>query len=210
MGVIIHIPAVALIGIGLLVCFLGYRFFRLSLSFIGAGLGYFVAEYLLSNYASLVNLDDNETAQLFIILLFTIGFGCLAFTLYMKAVLFITVIGFGFMANSCYRSYSENISIQGLVVSWIVGIVVGIVFGLFIKNVQRWAIILFTALEGAQIASRFSAMYMISNPTLEKVTVNIGNTVFPGMRGSPQTLLAGLLLIMFFTAGVIVQSQGKK
>ncbi|MCQ2528884.1 MAG: TMEM198/TM7SF3 family protein [Saccharofermentans sp.] len=210
MGVIIHIPAIVLIVIGLLVCFLGYKFFRLSLSLIGAGLGVLIAEFLFDNYASVVNLDGNEVAQVIIVALFAIGLGSLAYSLYMKAVMFITILGCGFWISSCYQSYSGDASVKGIIISWIVGILVGLIFGVAVRKVQRWAIILFTAFSGAQIVARFSAMYMITNPTLEDVTVKIGKSLFPGMTESPQTLLAGILLIMFFTAGVIVQSQGKK
>ena len=210
MGVIIHIPAIVLIVIGLLVCFLGYKFFRLSLSLIGAGLGTLIAEFLFDNYASLINLDGNEVAKFVFIIMFAIGFASLAYALYMKAAMVITIIGFGFWINSCYRLYSGDTSIKGNIISWIVGILIGVVLGFAVKKVQRWAIIIFTAFSGAQIVARFSAMYMISNPSLEKITIRTGEMLFPGMSGSPQTLLAGILLIMFFTAGVIVQSQEKK
>ena len=210
MDVIVSLPSISLIVIGLAVCFLGYRFFRLSLALIGAGIGFSIAEYLFENYSHVVNLSGNDTAHLVFVLLFAIGFGTAAFALYIKAVMVLTSIGMGYWVYSAYHAYSGKSDIKTTLITWLIGIGIGLILGFAVKSVQRWAIILFTAAGGAQVAAKLSAPYLLANPTVEKMVLKIEEAVFPGLGGNSKVMLTGILLIMFFTAGVIVQSQGKK
>ena len=79
------ILTIVTIAAGCLVCFAGYRFFRLSLALVGAALG-FVAGVLLVRYLVSTGIEIPELASVIIYAVFAIGFGVGAFALYMKAL----------------------------------------------------------------------------------------------------------------------------
>lgn len=210
MELLITLPAIVLLVIGLVVCFFGYRFFRLSLALIGGGIGFFLSEFLFDKYAVVFSLENSDIAHLIFILVFTIGLGSAAFAMYMKAAMLVTIVGTGYWVYSGYRIYSGQTDIKTAVITWLIGLGIGFILGFAVKSIQRWAVILFTAVGGSQITSALAAPFMISNDTLKNIVIKIAEVIFPGLTGNPEVILSGILLIMLFTAGVIVQSQGKK
>ncbi|MCQ2532008.1 MAG: TMEM198/TM7SF3 family protein [Saccharofermentans sp.] len=210
MVIVFSMPSILLIVFGLFVCFAGYKFFRLSLSLIGAGIGFFLAEHIFDAYSSLLGLAGNDIARFVFVLLIVIGMASLAFYFYMKAVIVTAMIGMGYWINTCYRQYTGDTSTKAMLLTWVAGILLGLIIGFAIKSVQRWAIIIFTAAGGAQITGSLCSKYMIVNSIVEETCVKLGNVIFPNTRIDSQVLLGGILAIMLFTAGVIVQSKGKK
>ena len=209
MELIVTLPAIILIVVGIIVCFSGYRFFRLSLALIGAGIGFSLGNYIFDKFIDATNLGSSDIFYLVVVLFFTIGLASLSYVFYLRALMVVTTIGTGYWISSFCRTYWGKDDIKTFVISWLIGIGIGIIIGLVIRSLNRWAIILFTSIGGARIVAGLSAPFMITNEPLKNTVIKIANSIFPGLIGKPVVLLSGMLTLILFTAGVIVQSKGK-
>ena len=85
------VVAVIAVLAGVLMCFEGYKLFRLSLGIAGGVAGFILGKIIIS-MTSNMGMSWNYISKSVVLLLFTVGLGILAFTLYMKALIAITTI----------------------------------------------------------------------------------------------------------------------
>ena len=76
---------------GVLMCFEGYKLFRLSLGIAGGVAGFILSRLFITMTGSM-GMSWNSTGKNVVIFLFTIGLAILAFSLYMKALIAVTTI----------------------------------------------------------------------------------------------------------------------
>lgn len=205
-GGIINLAALI---IGLILCFRGYRFFRLSISFLAAILGNMLADYFIGLFESFAGTEIDAIITLIVHAVFAVGFFILGYNLWKKAVFFVSA---ALVALSSLRlvsghtfkpdSYFNNKFI--LIASCIV---VGLVAGFLVCAVEKWAIVILTAIYGAYLASSALANIGLFFDWVSQAATEITNKIFASGNISAQSALAGILLLILSVAGFCVQAK---
>lgn len=184
----IFIITIAVSGLlGLLLCFKGYNILRISLSVVGAVVGYVLAREILSH----ITADISEQVRWGVLAVFAIGLGAASFALYEKAVFIIGAAGGGFFAWSLYPQDSTGIE------KWVVVALAALVSGLAVKFINEWALKLFTAIFGARLLA-YSLALMVSRIDLLSTGVStLMLMLFKTAEISPFTSVSGLILVTF-------------
>lgn len=189
---------------GCLVCFAGYKFFRLSLALVGATLG-FAAGVLLVNYIASSGMELPDVARLIIIGVFTIGFGVGAFALYMKALILITTLACGYWIYTDYNGILPQGIVANKLVLLGVGLALGALLGVLVYYAQKWSISLLTAILGARILSSVLSPLLWTSFLSGEAARSFEETVLGGNFTGDYILTAALVTVALAAAGLTVQ-----
>ena len=192
------------IAAGCLVCFAGYKFFRLSLALIGAALG-FAAGVLLVNYIASSGTPLPDIARLIIIGVFTVGFGAGAFALYMKALILVTTLACGYWFYTDYSGMLPEDLAANKLVLLAVGLAAGALLGVLVYFAQKWSISLLTAILGARILSSVLSPLLWSSFLSGAEARSFEETVLGGNFTGDYVLTASLVTVALAGAGLAVQ-----
>ena len=206
----IVIAIIAVIA-GTLMCFEGYKLFRLSLGIAGGAAGFVIARYLI-NFTGEMGITWNEIGKLVVLAVFTIGLGILAFTLYMKALIAITTIVIALWFYDDFNFLFERVSNNALrlVFTFGAGLIAGVLIGVIVYYAQKWTISLFTAFVGARmIAGVLSPILWSAISSGEYVGI-IEQRILGSDIGVNYSLVRVLLLVAFCTAGFVIQLKTSK
>lgn len=199
---------ITLIGVlaGCLMCFEGYKLFRLSLGIAGGAAGFVLGRFLIGLTGNL-GITWSELGKSIFLILFTIGLGVLAFSLYMKALIIVTTIVCAFWFYDDFSFIFERVanSVLRTVFTYGAGIIAGVLIGIIVYYAQKWTISLFTALVGARIISGVLSPILwevvLSGDATEGVQQQIlGSDIFLNLP-----LVRVLVLVAFCTAGFVIQ-----
>ena len=129
------VVAVIAVLAGVLMCFEGYKLFRLSLGIAGGVAGFILGKIIIS-MTSNMGMSWNYISKSVVLLLFTVGLGILAFTLYMKALIAITTIVCAFWFYDDFSFLFAKIEGNGLrfLSTYGVGLVVGAIIGIYTRR----------------------------------------------------------------------------
>ena len=188
---------------GLVICFSGYRFFRLSITLLGGALGFFAGKFVFEHFALVVGLEGNDVARWVTIGIFAVAFGGAAFALYLKAIVAIATIGVGFWFSSSYNAQDA----KGIAISWLIGLGIGLAVGLTVYYVQKWAIIVTTAAAGAKIFASQIVPLIITFEPVQDVFAWLGDLIFPDQNVAVFVMASGLIVVVLMTAGIVVQAK---
>ena len=192
------------IAAGCLVCFAGYKFFRLSLALIGAALG-FAAGVLLVDYIASSGTPLPDIARLIIIGVFTVGFGVGAFALYMKALILVTTLACGYWFYTDYSGMLPEDLAANRLVLLAVGLAAGALLGVLVYFAQKWSISLLTAILGARILSSVLSPLLWSSFLSGAEARSFEETVLGGNFTGDYVLTASLVTVALAGAGLAVQ-----
>lgn len=195
---------IATLAAGCLVCFAGYKFFRLSLALVGAALG-FAAGVLLVNYIASSGMELPDVARLIIIGVFTIGFGVGAFALYMKALILITTLACGYWIYTDYNGILPQDIVANKLVLLGVGLALGALLGVLVYYAQKWSISLLTAILGARILSSVLSPLLWTSFLSGEAARSFEETVLGGNFTGDYILTAALVTVALAAAGLTVQ-----
>lgn len=195
---------IATLAAGCLVCFAGYKFFRLSLALVGAALG-FAAGVLLVNYIASSGMEFPDVARLIIIGVFTIGFGVGAFALYMKALILITTLACGYWIYTDYNGILPQDIVANKLVLLGVGLALGALLGVLVYYAQKWSISLLTAILGARILSSVLSPLLWTSFLSGEAARSFEETVLGGNFTGDYILTAALVTVALAAAGLTVQ-----
>ncbi|MBR3247607.1 MAG: hypothetical protein IKG03_04345 [Clostridiales bacterium] len=203
--------AIIAVVAGSLMCFEGYKLFRLSLGIAGGVAGFVIARYLIG-FTGDMGINWNETGKLVVLALFTIGLGVLAFTLYMKALIAITTIVCALWFYDDFNFLFERVSNNALriVITFGAGLVAGVLIGIIVYYAQKWTISLFTAFVGARMISGVLAPILWSGILSGEYVGIIEQRVLGSDVGVNYSLVRVLLLVAFCTAGFVIQLKTSK
>lgn len=206
----IVIAVIAIIA-GSLMCFEGYKIFRLSLGIAGGAAGFIIARFLI-NFTGEMGLTWNETGKLVAIAVFTIGLGILAFTLYLKALIAITTIVCALWFYDDFNFLFERVSNSALriIITFGSGLVAGFLIGVIVYYAQKWTISLFTAFVGARMISGVLSPILWTGIFSEEYVGIIGQRVLGTDVGVNYSLVRLLLVVAFCTAGFVIQLKTSK
>lgn len=196
---------------GCLMCFNGYKLFRLSLGIAGAVAGFTIGRFLI-NMTGDMGIEWSEIAKIIALAVFTIGLGLLAFKLYMKALIAITTIVCAFWFYDDFNFLFERVTNSALRIVLTVGsgIVAGVLIGIIVYYAQKWTISLFTAFVGARIIAEVLAPILWSGIFSGEYAGIIEKRVLGPDLGLTYSLVRLLVLVAFCAAGFVIQLKTSK
>lgn len=191
---------------GTLMCFEGYKLFRLSLGIAGGVAGFILGRLLIS-MTNNMGMSWNMVGKTVVLLIFTLGLAILAFTLYMKALITITTIVCAFWFYDDFSFLFAKIQNTGLrfLVTYGVGLVVGAIIGIIVYYAQKWTISLFTSYVGAKVISAVLAPIIWSAVSSGEYTGILEQRVLGEDIAMSYTLIRVLVLVAFCAAGFAIQ-----
>ena len=206
----IVVSVIAVIA-GALVCFEGYKLFRLSLGIAGGVAGFLLGRTVI-DFTGDMGISWNPVWKIAVLLLFTIGLGILAFVLYLKALITITTIVIAFWFYDDFSFLFEKISnnVLRIIVTFGAGLIAGALIGVIVYFAQKWTISLFTAFAGARVLSGVLAPIIWSGFLSGEYAGIIEQRVLGADVGFDYTLLRILLLVAFCAAGFAIQLKTSK
>lgn len=195
---------------GCLMCFEGYKLFRLSLGIAGGVAGFVLAKLLIELTGSWINWSG--TAKIIVLAVFTIVCGVLAFTLYMKALIAITTIICAFWFYDDFQFLFSGIenSVLRIVLTYVVGFFAGMLIGVIVYYAQKWTISLLTSFVGARLISGVLAPVIWSGVFSGQYAGIIERQVIGSGVEVNFSLIRLLLVVAFCVAGFIIQLKTKK
>ena len=201
----IVITVIAIIA-GARMCFEGYKLFRLSLGIAGGVAGFILGRLLIS-VTNNMGMSWNYMGKTILLVLFTVGLGILAFTLYMKALITITTIVCAFWFYDDFSFLFAKIENNGVrfLVTYGVGLVVGAIIGIIVYYAQKWTISLFTSYVGAKVISGVLAPIIWAGVSSGEYQGIIEQKILGADVGLNYTLIRVLLLVAFCAAGFAIQ-----
>ena len=192
------IPSVAMLIGGILVCGYGYRFFRLSVTLVGAAIGYALGVLT----ATTVFTSVSPAFYWVIIGVFTIGIGSVSFAFYEKAIIILCTIGVGYWFVNEYAEPTLR--------NWAIGLGIGLVVGLAAFFLQKAAIMLVTSVAGARMIVTAALPYIFILPMLPTVSRKAGEFVFKDVDIPPEVFVPGVLTIVIAAFGFAKQLKEDK
>ena len=192
-------------------CFEGYKLFRLSLGLAGGVAGFLIGRALI-NFTGNLGISWNLTGKLIVLILFALGLGILAFTLYMKALIAITTIVCAFWFYDDFSFLFEKVSSSALrlIFTFGAGLIAGALIGVIVYYAQKWTISLFTAFAGARVISGVLAPVLWSGLLSGEYAGIIEKRVLGADVGFNYSLVRVLLLVAFCAAGFAIQLKTSK
>lgn len=196
---------------GCLMCFEGYKLFRISLGIAG-GIAGFVLGKLLIGLTANNGFPWSMTGKFIVLALFALGCGILAFKLYMKALIAITTIVCAFWFYDDFGFLFSKISHSGarFVLTCVSGLAVGAIIGVVVYYAQKWTISLLTAFIGARVISGVLAPVLWSGILSGDYAGIIEHQILGGDVEINYTLIRVLVLAVFCTAGFLIQLKTSK
>ena len=195
--------------IGLILCFNGYKLFRLCLAVVGGVLGYIGGTFIVK-FAEAQGSPLPELAKLLVTLIPAIVLAIASFALYMKALIGLTAL---FCAYFVYTDYGQLFPGQGVskvLVPLLTGFVIGMILGVVVYFAQKWTICFFTAFVGARIIASASAPFLWNLLKANPYALYIQDS-FLGTRVTDTPALTACFIIVAFTAaGLVVQLKSSK
>jgi len=198
------ILTIVTIAAGCLVCFAGYRFFRLSLALVGAALG-FVAGVLIVRYLVSTGVEIPELASVIIYAVLAIGFGIGAFALYMKALILVSTLACGYWFYNDYNGILPEDLTANKLVLLAVGLAAGALLGVLVYYAQKWTISLLTALLGARLLSSVLSPLLWSSFLSGAAARSFEENVLGGNFTGDYVLTASLVTVALAGAGLAIQ-----
>ena len=196
---------------GCLMCFNGYKLFRLSLGIAGAVAGFTLGRFLI-NMTGDMGIEWSNTAKIIALAVFTIGLGILAFKLYMKALIAVTTIVCAFWFYDDFNFLFERVTNSALRIVLTIGsgIVAGVLIGIIVYYAQKWTISLFTAFVGARVIAEVLAPILWSGIFSGEYAGIIEKRVLGPDLGLTYSLVRLLVLVAFCAAGFVIQLKTSK
>lgn len=196
----------AYLGFGIIICFCGYKLFKMSVTVAGVIVGHWAGSLLMSLLEKYAGLDPEGIPSLVVPLIFAVVFGILAFSFYQKAfIVVVAAIVTRLMISSAdFAGLTKDMGMNIKIVVYIACIVVGVIIGVGCFLIQKGAIILATALGGATLI-RFAVVPYIMKLTgfvdfLTQFAIKVSEA-----KIKPVTAVGGLIVIGFGIAGLIFQ-----
>lgn len=192
---------------GSLMCFEGYKLFRLCLGIAGGVAGFVLGNFVveISTQAGLV---WNETAKTVVMLVFVAGLAVLSFALYMKALIAITTIICAFWFHDDFGFIFSGIENQGvrIAVTYGAGLVAGVLIGVIVYYAQKWTISLATAYAGARMISGVLAPVLWSGILSDEYAAGIieQRMLLDGV-GFNFSMIQIIVLVAFCSSGFVIQ-----
>ena len=205
----ILVAAICVIA-GCLLCFKGYKLFRLSLGIAGGIAGFILGRLFIQLTSQ--SIHWNDTARFIVVMAFAIGLGIFAFTLYMKALIAVATIVCAFWFYDDFNALFSEISDSTLrlILPFGAGILAGLLIGVIVYFAQKWTIAFFTSFMGARIISDAVTPILWSGIFSKESTGIIEHQLLGADIEFNYTLIRIIILVAFCSAGLVIQLKRQK
>ncbi len=195
-----------LLGFGIVICFCGYKLFKLSVTVAGVIVGYWAGSFITGLLEKHAGLDPKGIPALIIPLIFAAVFGVLAFSFYQKAftVVVAALVTRLMISSADYAGLTKNVDLKIKAIIFFACVVVGVIIGVGCYLIQKGAIVFATAFGGATLI-RFAVIPYIMKLTgfvdfLTNLAIKVSESNI-----KPIGAVGGLLVLGFGIAGMIFQ-----
>jgi len=195
---------------GFLICFWGYKLFKLSVTVAGVILGFMTGRFILELLLQYAGYVPPKAVSIVIPLLFALVLGVLAFSFYRKAFIFVVaaVVARALYLSIAQTSFSQKTgTFEDLIVMVICGIV-GIAAGIGCFLIQKGAIIVMSGFGGASLIKAAVLPYLTGLSFVTEAATFITEKLFAAHM-TPSYATGGLIILIFTIAGIIVQAKQK-
>ena len=196
---------------GGLVCFAGYKMFRLCIGIAGAIIGGYLGHHIYGLIERFVDItSENEMVEVILIAVFAIILGIVAFALYLKALVTVCTLIGGWWFYSDYKNLLESAGKYAGIASIGIGLVIGLLAGLAVYFIQQWAIIIVTSLSGAKLIASVIVPLISSVYFAEEAGGKLSEILFNGAVGNGAAVIGAILMLLLAGAGLSVQIKTSK
>ena len=196
----------AMIAFGIIICFFGFKLFKLSVTVAGVIVGYWTGSFVIDFLGDHMGLDPESIARLVVPIIFAILFGVLAFSFYEKAFIvvvaaLVTRLLFTTTQKTDFIPVSE---FKVRLVVFAVCLVVGVIIGVACYLMQKTAIIFLSAVGGATLIKVALVPYILRLTSFCSLIAQLLTKIF-ATDIKPYGAIGGILILSFSIAGLIVQ-----
>lgn len=204
------IYTVASIILGVVICFAGYKLFRVALGLIGAVLGAQLGNYLFSLTGNIFEgtLPGDVSLGIYMLVL-AVVVAALSFSLYMKAVVIVLMVLGGWWFYNDYSGLASQFNLQSALMAALVGGAIGLLIGLAVYFFKKWITIIATAIIGAKFLTMIIVPLISNAFWSETVGKTLSDVVFAGQISDTSVAISAVLLVFFATCGASVQMKTK-
>ena len=195
--------------IGAIICFNGYKIFRLCLAVLGGMLGYLLGDFVC-NLAQGQGQQLSLLARLLILGIPTIALAIASFALYMKALIGLTALFCAFVVYKDYGSLFPGKGPAKVLMPLIVGFIAGLILGVVVYFAQKWTICLFTAFIGARVIASATAPALWGVLKDNQYALYFQDTLLGTRITETPALTACFIIVAFTAAGLVVQLKTSK
>ena len=195
--------------IGAIICFNGYKIFRLCLAVLGGILGYVLGDFVCT-LAQGQGQEISLLARLLITGIPTIALAIASFALYMKALIGLTAL---FCAYFVYKDYGSLFPGSGpakVLMPLLTGFIAGLILGVIAYFAQKWTICFFTAFLGARIIASATAPFLWGLLKDNQYALYFQDTLLGTIVTDTPALTACFIIVAFTAAGMFVQLKSSK
>ncbi len=200
--------SVILLIAGILICFNGYRFFRLSMTLLGGFMGFIAGRYARTVLEPMI--IGIPFAGYIIIALCIILFAVLSGVFCKKACIAMTCL---FFCWWIYTDYSQYFKVP--FVAALAGVVIGLIAGILIWGARRPIVAGVTCAVGAKMIGSVVTPYfmgVLSTPQGTSAANGIADFIFgvKSVTTPSESVVAGVVMIIFAVAGFLAQMKSTK
>ncbi len=204
---------IVLIGAGLIIgsilCFNGYKVFRLCLAVVGGVLGYVFGTFICS-FIEGQGSPLPELVKLLILFVPALALAAASFALYMRALIGLTAL---FCAYFVYTDYGNLFPGRGAgkaLIPLLTGFVLGLILGVVVYFAQKWAICFFSAFVGARIIALVASPYLWALLRSNPYSLYIQDNLLGARISDSPALTSCFIIVAFTAAGFVVQLKSSK
>lgn len=197
---------VAFLVFGIIICFSGYRLFKMSVTVAGAVIGFTGGKNIMELITKAADLDPNNAGKTIVPIVLAIVCGVLAFSFYRKAFIFVVASMVTKFAFGCFKEseFTKDFTFKQEIVLLLICMVVGLAIGFACFLIQKGAIIFMSAIGGATLIKAALIKYVLMIPFVTDAATKLTSDLFKSSI-TPVNAVSGLLVLMFGIAGMIVQ-----
>lgn len=200
--------AVALI-FGVLMCFFGFKTFRISMAAAGGYIGKFLGDMLYKAISDGFPETIKEPVHVIICLVAMVGMGVLAYIAYKKAVFAVAAVSVTGLVYSVYTTLNPDLSVKTRLIVLLISLACGVVSGFAVTFMQKWAIIIFTSIIGAKLIAFTVSSLVLKITGISYFATTLTDTLFKNHLLSSSASITGILVIALSVAGFVVQAGQK-
>lgn len=209
-SIISLVGIVAFFAIGIVLCFKGFKAFKLALALLFLVIGAYSGLRLYEFLTPYIITDRPDTIMMIFVIVLGLIFASMSYWLYDKALVMLVTFAGCYLFYNGYIYILVNPSGMSKSKALIIGLIFGLICGIAVHFLQRLAIKIFTSAVGAYFIASGITPYLLSIEKLNEICSKIYDNVFDNfdIKG-PEALLILVFTIILGLIGFSAQAKDK-